>query len=209
MLLSAAIVEDDRLFAEGVRELLDQADGFCCVGVCPSAEEALDNLPVWRPRVALVDIRLPGLSGIECVRRLKPALPDTEFMMLTVMEDAGRIFASLVAGATGYLLKGTPPQELLDAIRELAAGGSPMSPAIARKVVMAFRQPSPAPGAPEALSVREHEVLMALAAGGRYKEVAGQLGVSYDTVRTHVRHIYKKLQVHSRRGALERFGLLK
>lgn len=207
MRLSVAIVEDDSAFAEGVRELLDQSPGFRCAAVCRTAEDALTTLPTLHPRVALVDIHLPALSGIECVRRLKLLLPATELMMLTVVDDPGRIYQSLVAGATGYLLKGAPPQELLTAIRSLSDGGSPMSPAIARKVVAAFRHVPPAEGAADALSPREHEVLVALAGGCRYKEIASQLGISYDTVRTHVQHIYKKLHVHSRRSAARKTWL--
>lgn len=206
MPILVAIVEDDPSFAEGVRVLLSQHDEFRCVAVCPSAEAALASLPALRPQVVLMDIQLPHASGIECVRQLKELLPDTQVLMLTVFDDYSKVYQALVAGASGYLLKSAQPDELLAAIRELHAGGSPMSTAIARKVVAGFRQLALPPNGQEGLSPRESEVLGALARGSRYKEVAELLGLSYDTVRTHVRNIYKKLQVHSRAEAVRTQG---
>jgi len=206
MPILVAIVEDDPSFAEGIRVLLGQHDEFRCVAVCPSAEAALAALPALRPQVALMDIQLPQASGIECVRQLKQLLPETQILMLTVFDDYSRIYQALVAGASGYLLKRAQPAELLAAIRELHAGGSPMTTAIARKVVAGFRQLALAPNGQEGLSPRESEVLAALARGSRYKDVAELLGLSYDTVRTHVRNIYKKLQVHSRAEAIRTRG---
>jgi DNA-binding NarL/FixJ family response regulator len=202
MPVAVAIVEDDSGYAEGIQFLLDHSDEFRCVAVCPSAEEALVKLPPLRPHVVLMDIRLKAASGIECVAGLKRLLPDTKVLMLTVFEDYERVYQSLKAGASGYLLKRSTPQELLNAIRELLAGGSPMSTAIARLVVDAFREFAPPPGAADVLTSRERDVLTALAAGRRYKEVADQIGVSYHTVRTHINNIYTKLQVHSVVAAL-------
>lgn len=203
-MISVALVENDALFAAGVQAFLS-GSGCCeCVAICPSAEDALTRLPTLRPQVVLMDIELPGASGVECVRQLKPQLPEAEILMLTVFTDHEHIFQSLVAGATGYLVKPGGPAELFDAIQELHGGGSPMSAAIARKVVTAFRQLGPAPEEPSALSLRERDVLNSLAKGHRYKEVAEELQVSFHTVRTHVQHIYKKLQVRSRAQAVNK-----
>jgi DNA-binding NarL/FixJ family response regulator len=205
MSISVAMVEDDTGFAEGVKSLLDRSAGFTCVAVCASAEEALSHLPPLRPQVVLMDIHLPGRSGIHCVRELKARLPEAEVAMFTVFEDYERISQSLFAGASSYLLKSTPPDELLEAIREVHAGRSPMSSAIARKVITAFRQFESAANTAEFLTLREGEVLSALAKGQHYKEAAAALGISYDTVRTHVQRIYKKLHVHTRAQAVRHF----
>jgi DNA-binding NarL/FixJ family response regulator len=205
MSISVAIVEDDARFAEGIKCLLDRSEGYTCAGVCHSGEAALRDLPGINPQVVLMDIHLPGLSGVECVRSLKERLPDTEIAMLTVFEDYDQISRSLFAGASSYLLKSMRPEELLVAIRQAHEGGSPMPSAIARKVVNAFRQFAPASPEAEPLSEREQEVLGALAKGRRYKEVADELGITYDTVRTHVQRIYKKLHVQSRAQAVKQF----
>lgn len=202
MSISVAIVEDDARFAADVKRVLDRSEDCACVAVCPSAEVAIKDLPALRPQVVLMDIHLPGASGVECVRQLKEQLPGTEIAMLTVFEDYDRISQSIFAGASGYLLKGTPPDELMKAIREVHLGGSPMSGAIARKVLTAFRRLNPAHAEAAALSSRETEVLCALARGCRYKEAAAELGITYDTVRTHVRNIYEKLHVHTRAQAV-------
>ena len=204
--VTVAVVDDDARLTERVRRLLDTTEGFLCVAVCPTAEAALEALPPLRPRVVLMDIQLPEASGVDCVRQLKPLLPGSEFLMLTVVDDYEAVYRSLAAGATGYLLKGTGPEELLEAIRELVAGGSPMSGVIARRVLAAFRQFVPPPSGGTALTSREREVLEALATGSQYKEVADTLGLTYHTVRTHVQNIYKKLQVHSRAEAVRRLG---
>jgi DNA-binding NarL/FixJ family response regulator len=201
-----AIVEDDETYARTVGELLDQSGDFCCVATCPSAEKALAVLPGLRPAVVLMDIGLPGASGVSGVRELRRLLPATEIMMFTVFEDTERICQSLEAGATGYLLKRSTGPEILAAIRDLMAGGSPMSAAIARKVVLKFRQPPAQGGDLAVLTAREMDVLEALAAGRGYKGVALKLDMNPDTVRTHIQHIYRKLHVHSSIEAVRKLG---
>ena len=206
MPITVAMVDDDADYAEGVRLLLKMSRQFECVAVCGTAEEALKRLPQLQPRIVLMDIQLPGMSGPACVAELKDRLPETEILMLTVFEEYDRIYEALVAGATGYLLKRTPPGELLEAIEDLHNGGSPMSSAIARKVVSAFQQMRAAPAADQAaLSQREEEILRSLARGRRYKEIAYDLNLSYHTVRTHLQNIYKKLHVKTRSEAVRRF----
>lgn len=163
-------------------------------------------LPSRRPDVVLMDIGLPGMSGIDCIRQLKETFPRCQIMMLTVFEDHDRIYESLLAGASGYLVKKTPPAKLLEAIRDVHAGGSPMSNQIARRVVEAFRA-SGSSGSKDtsrldALSTREQEILACLSQGLLYKEIAARLGISIETVRTHIRNVYQKLQVRSRTEAL-------
>ena len=206
MPITVAMVDDDADYAEGVRHLLEMSHQFECVAVCGTAEEALKRLPQLQPRIVLMDIQLPGMSGPECVAELKDRLPDSEILMLTVFEEYDRIYEALVAGATGYLLKRTPPGELLEAIEDLHNGGSPMSSAIARKVVSAFQQMRAAPATDHAaLSQREEEILRSLARGRRYKEIAYDLKLSYHTVRTHLQNVYKKLHVKTRGEAVRRF----
>jgi len=200
--IRVAVVEDCADDLENLTQLLGAAPGFACVAACSAAEEALETLPPIRPDIVLMDIGLPGMSGIECVQNLTPLLPGAQFMMLTVVEDHDLIFRSLAAGATGYLLKKTPPAKLLEAIRELSAGGAPMSGQIARKVVAAFRQHPSADPPSQKLSPVEQAVLQRLARGLLYKEVAEEMGLSTSTVRTHVWHIYRKLQVHNRTEAI-------
>jgi DNA-binding NarL/FixJ family response regulator len=197
-----AVVEDMPEYRETLSELLRSASGFDCVSACSSSYEALEVLPRCRPEIVLMDIQLPGISGIECVRQLSLILPDTQFMMVTVLEDHDLIFQSLAAGATGYLLKKTPPAKILEAILELKAGGAPMSGQVARKVVANFRQAPVSCPAAEKLSPVEQSVLQRLARGLLYKEVAEEMQVSASTVRTHVWHIYRKLQVHNRTEAI-------
>lgn len=160
------------------------------------------EIPKVKPEVVLMDINLPGANGVECVRRLKPHCPTTQIIMLTVYQKTEHIFNALAAGATGYMLKQTPPSELLTAIKEVHGGGSPMSSHIARKIVQSFQQPAPACAEAESLSPREAEVLDLLAKGFLYKEIADQMKVSYATVHTHIRHIYEKLHVRSRTEAV-------
>lgn len=200
--IRVALVEDDVRVREGLVSLINTAAGFKCVAACASAEEALKRLPPLSPEVVLMDIHLPGMTGIECIRRLKQQQPRMQITMLTVFEDHDRIFQSLATGATGYLLKQTPPEKLLEAISELHRGGSPMSAQIARRVVETFQRPAPA-AAPEAdLTPREQEVVRLLARGFLYKEIADQLGLSVETVRTHLHRIYDKLHVRSRTEAV-------
>ena len=200
--IRVAVVEDRPEERESLRELLSASPDFRCVAACASGSEALELLPGLQPEIVLMDIQLPGMSGIECVARLSRVLSRTQFMMVTVLEDHDLIFRSLAAGATGYLLKKTAPDKLLDAIRELHAGGSPMSGQVARKVVAAFRQPPVVDVASSKLSPIEQSVLQRLARGLLYKQVAEEMNISISTVRTHVWHIYRKLQVHNRTEAI-------
>jgi DNA-binding NarL/FixJ family response regulator len=203
--LRIGIVEDDeRLRAEFV-QLIDTSGDMHCVGAYASAEAALTALPSEAPDVVLMDINLPGMSGIESVRRLRALIPTVQMMMLTVFDDTTSVFESLKAGASGYLLKRAPVGELLVAIRELAAGGAPMSGVIARKVVQYFGQHGPAPEV-QTLTAREHQVLVALSQGEQYKEIAARLDISINTVRRHIMAIYEKLHVNSRLDAVGKLG---
>ena len=205
MPIKVAIVDDD----DGVRTKLVHAiarfDGCTCVGQFSSGEDALARLPASSPDVVLMDINLPGMNGIECVRQLKLAHPGIEFIMLTVYEDTESVFNALAAGASGYLLKLVPRPELLEAIQRVHAGGSPMTSHIARKVVQSFRQPAPMGAETTKLSPREQEVLEYLAKGFLYKEISRALDISYDTVHNHIRHIYEKLHVRSRTQAVTKY----
>jgi len=201
-LIRVAVVEDDPAVRAMLCEWIQQADGFECIGDYAEAKSALSAL-VERPvDVVLVDINLPGMSGIECVLRLKIRIPATQFVMITNYEDADHILDALASGATGYMLKRTRRDDLLNALREVFAGGSPMSSNIARKIVQSFqRDPSKSPGG-EGLSPREGEVLALLARGYLYKEVADIIGISLPTVKTYIRRICEKLHVHSRAEAV-------
>ncbi|MGC8989195.1 MAG: response regulator [Verrucomicrobiia bacterium] len=205
MPVSVSIVEDNDQLRATLARVINRAEGFRCASQHASAEEALKELPQIAPDVVLMDINLPGMNGVECVRQLKPLLPKTQIVMLTVYEDTESIFNALAAGATGYLLKRTSKDELLAAIREVQAGGSPMTAHIARKVVQSFQRPAPAAQPTENLSEREREVLELLSQGFLYKEIADKLGVGYETVHTYIRRIYEKLQVRTRTEAVARF----
>ncbi len=198
--IRVAVVEDRPEDRDRFVRLLSESAGLRCVAACRSATEALTILPGQAPDIVLMDIGLPGTSGIDCLRELAPLLPRAQFMMLTVFEDHDLIFQSLAAGATGYLLKKTPAPKLLEAVRELHEGGAPMSGQIARQVVGAFRQSRPS--ANSILSASEQSVLGLLARGLMYKEVAERLNLSIYTVRTHIWHIYRKLHVHNRTEAI-------
>lgn len=200
--ITAVVVEDDPSVRDILTTWLQEAEGFACLGVFPDVETALPQIAKAKPDVALVDINLPGLSGIECVRRSKPVTPKTQFVMLTVYEDSNHIFDALTSGATGYLVKTTSREGLIAALREVHAGGSPMSSNIARKVVQSLQQPKNASPASDELSKRENEVLALLAQGYLYKEIADAIGISHQTVNTYVRRIYEKLHVHSRAQAV-------
>lgn len=197
-----ALVEDDLRIRQGLSFLVGGSAGFKWVGDFANGEDALARLPALTPDVILMDINLPGMSGIECIRQLKKLLPGSQLVMLTVLEDHERIFQSLTAGASGYLLKNTPPARLLEAIREVFHGGAPMSAQIARCVVEAFRHPMRIQEPASTLTPREQEILALLAKGFLYKEIADQLTLSVETVRTHIRNIYDKLHVRSRTEAV-------
>ena len=206
MSIAVDIVEDDTSAREILADWVRHASGFKCVGAHGSVEQALEHLPAEKPSVVLMDINLPGMSGIEGVRRLKPMLPDTQFLMLTVYEDADHVFEALAAGATGYLLKQTPRSELLASIKDVYAGGSPMTSNIARRVVQAFHREDATVPESAKLSPREREVLELLARGYLYKEIMDSLNVSRGTVNTYVRRTYEKLHVRSRAQAVAKFS---
>lgn len=203
--IRVAIVEDTAAMREGLAAILDASPGFACVCACASAEEALRQLPPLQPEVVLMDINLPGQSGIECVSQLKALLPEVQIVMLTIEADSRRVFESLAAGATGYLVKNVPPAALLAAIEEVRRGGSPMSSQIARMLVQSFHRQGPVSREEENLTTREQEILRLIAKGYRTKEVAEALAISTLTVETHLRNIYDKLHVRSRAGAVARF----
>ena len=209
MSIGVAIVEDDVPAREILAGWIRDADGFRCTGEYDDAETALARLPHEKPSVVLFDINLPGMNGIECVRKLKPRLPDTQFVMVTVYEDANHIFNALSAGASGYLLKQTRRNELIDALKDVHAGGSPMSSQIARKVVQNFyRNETQTDGETVELSPREREVLELLARGYLYKEIAEMLQIGVQTVNTYIRRIYEKLHVRSRAQAVAKYAHL-
>jgi len=200
--ISVAIVEDDAGIRQSLEWLLKSSAKFLCVASCRSAEEALRVLPKAMPEVILMDINLPVMSGIDCTVRMKELLPEVQVVMITVYDDADRVFNALRAGASGYILKRAAPDKILQAIREVHAGGVPMSSEIARKVLSTFREPAPAPAAAEEnLSRREQEVLELLSQGCANKEIADKLSISIETVTWHLRHIYTKLHVRSRTQA--------
>ena len=206
MSFRVSIVEDDAGFRAGLVRLFDETSEFQCISNYSSAESALEGLPREKPDVVLMDINLPGRSGIECVRRLKEIDPSFLVVMVTVYENTEQVFQALQAGATGYLLKRTPPSELLTAVKDVLEGGAPMNSHIARKVVEAFHTPSRKTN-PEAvaLSAREREVLEMLAKGYLIKEIAEKLDVGFGTVRTYVRRVYEKLHVQSRTQAIVKY----
>lgn len=203
--IKVSVVEDNDRFRGSLAVLLNGYPGFQCMGAHGTAEEALACIPAEAPDVVLMDIELPKRSGIDCVRELKQRAPALPIMMLTAYDDPERIFESLRAGACGYLLKRTPPAELLVAIEELHRGGSPMSTQIARRVVASLHEAAPRDRAAASLTEREAEILSRLAKGYSNKEIADLLSISLETVRTHLRHIYEKLHVHSRTEAVVKY----
>ena len=202
---NVSIVEDNEQLRNTLARVLNRAEGFRCVSHYGSAEAALEGLPKDKPEVVLMDINLPGLNGVECVRKLKQVAPLIQIVMLTVYEDTDNIFNARAAGASGYLLKRTTTPELLESIREVLRGGSPMTAHIARKVVLSFQKSAASVEATEDLSPREREVLDCLSQGFLYKEIAEKLGISYETVHTYIRRIYEKLQVRTRTEAVAKF----
>lgn len=209
--LRVAIVEDQFEIREGLAALISGTAGFTCVGRYPSVESALAGLAHSRPHVVLCDIQLPGIDGIEGIRRLKPICPDAVFLVLSVYEDEERIFNALCAGASGYLLKKTQPTRLLEALREAAMGGGPLSPEVAQRVIKLFREV--APQRPEvALTPHETRILKLLVEGHDYPSAAEALGVATSTVVYHMRNIFEKLEVHSKSEAVAkalRAGLIR
>jgi DNA-binding NarL/FixJ family response regulator len=211
-IIKVALVEDDPGVRANLVKMLDSAPGFHCQGAYPDGVTALQSIPGDLPDVVLMDINLPGMRGTECVSRLKSAAPSLPVLMLTVYDDSEEIFKSLMAGATGYLLKRTPQDQLLDAIREITEGGAPMSRQIARRVVEYFQDMKQEPETArrrgcelDALTKREEEVLALLAKGYAYKEIAGQMSISFETARSHARSIYEKLHVHCRTEAILKY----
>lgn len=204
MPITVSIVEDNEQLRSTLARMISRAEGFECLGQHASAEAGLAAIPSEKPNCVLMDINLPGMNGVECVRKLKEILPATQVVMLTAYEDTENIFNSLAAGAAGYLLKRSKSAEILEALRDVQKGGSPMSTHIARKVVQSFQaRPAAAPAEPtEELSPREQEVLDLLSQGFMYKEISDKLGISFETVRTYIRRIYEKLHVRTRTEAV-------
>ena len=209
-MINVSIVEDDAKLRETLVRFLATQPGFCCVSTYPNAEAALADLPKVKPDVVLMDINLPGVDGIECVAKLRQSVPATKVIMLTVFEESEQVFKALSAGAFGYLVKSNRPAKIIEAIREVHAGGSPMSGNIARKVVQTFHAQAAAqaakPSETDALSTREMEVLKALSKGHTYKQIAADLNISLGTVRTYIQRIYEKLHVHSHAEAVMKFA---
>ena len=206
MPISISIVEDNDKLRGTLAKVIGRAEGFRFATDYANAEDAIADLPKVRPDVVLMDINLPGMNGVECVRKLKTLLPQTQVMMLTVYEDTENIFKALAAGANGYMLKRTPTKDLIEAIREMQRGGSPMTTHIARLVVQSFQKTKvPSSGDLAELSEREQQVLDLLAQGLIYKEIAEKLSIGYETVHTYIRRIYEKLQVRTRTEAVAKF----
>lgn len=200
--ITIAIVEDIRDIREGLTTLINFTDGFTCIGSYRSMEEAMPRIAANVPDVLLSDIGLPGMDGIEGIRRLKADHPEMNVLMITVFDDDERIFDALCAGATGYLLKRTPPAKLLENIREAVSGGAPMSPEVASRVIKLFREVRPKERIDHDLTPHETRLLKLLVDGHNYTTAAEELGVSYNTIKFHMRHIYEKLQVHSKSEAV-------
>lgn len=207
--ISVCIVDDNKELRNALEEIITMSDGYRCIGTLGTAEQAIQQIPILKPDVVLMDINLGSTeSGIDCVKILKPLVPSTDFMMCTVYEEDEKIFEALSAGASGYILKKTAPGRLLEAIRELYQGGAPMSSQIARKVVAAFQNKPVSTehnGELDQLTNREREILEQLSKGLMYKEIALQLFLSPETVRKHVYHIYEKLHVNNRVEAVNKF----
>lgn len=208
--ISVCIVDDNNELRAALEEIISMSDGYKCLGTMSNANDAIRKLPLLKPDVVLMDINLGGgETGIDCVHELKPRMPATNFMMCTVYEEDEKIFEALNAGASGYILKKTAPNKLLEAIRELYEGGAPMSSQIARKVVAAFQRQSMGTGAVESslavLSNREKEILELLSRGLMYKEIANALSIGQETVRKHVYHVYEKLHVSNRVEAVNKY----
>lgn len=205
MSINVAIVDDDEGIRTSLAALIRRASEMKLTGQYPDAETALKEIPSNPPDVVLMDINMPGMNGVECVKRLKGNLAKAQFLMLTVYEDSESLFDSLRAGASGYLLKRTAPARLIEAIRDVHAGGAPMSPQLARRVVQFFSKPNEAQKELTKLTAGEREFLDQLAGGYAYKEIADRMNISIDTVRSYVRTVYEKLHVHSRTEAVVKY----
>jgi DNA-binding NarL/FixJ family response regulator len=205
MAIAVSIVEDDDEVREGLAFLLNSTANMRCVSTHRSGEDAVRQVPLKKADVVLMDINLPTMSGIDCVAKLKQALPKVQVLMLTMYEDKEQVFKSLMAGAAGYLVKRTSAAKILEAIEEVHNGASPMSGKIARIVVEHMQKLKRVSPEQELLSKREQEILELLSQGYRYKEIADRLGISFDTVRSHLQHIYEKLHVHSRTEAVVKY----
>ena len=204
-MISVAIVEDNETVRQTLNELIEATPGFHCVCTCATGKEALVEIPRAKPDVVLMDIHLPGESGIVCTARLKERLPDLQVIILTVYKDIELIFQALKAGASGYLLKRAPTEDILRALKEVRSGGAPMTGEIARLIVQSFQTPSTRGSDMQGLTRRELEILELLAEGISNKEIATRIGISFETVRTHLGHIYEKLHVQGRTEAVTRF----
>lgn len=204
-MISVSIVDDEKKLCESIATFVNGSPGFRCISIYGSADAALEHLPKDQPDVVLMDINMAGMDGIECVKHLKALMPKVQVIMLTVYEDTEKIFRALAAGATGYLLKRFTPDELLQAIRDVLVGGSPMSHAIARKVVASFQLADTTGEKENQLTPREERVLDCLARGLAYKQIGDELDISINTIRTHLRHIYEKLHVQSRTEAVAKY----
>jgi DNA-binding NarL/FixJ family response regulator len=203
--IRVALVEDDDEIRANLTHVITRSPDFRLLGSFPDAESAIAGLPQCQPDAVLMDINLPGMDGVECVRRLKPQMPKVQFIMLTIYEDGNRLFKSLMAGASGYLLKRTAPGNLLAAVKEAHNGGSPMTPEMARRVVKYFQDLPQPTSEVERLTAREMDVLEQLAKGYRYKEIEDNLHISTGTLRSYISNVYEKLHVHSRTEAVVKF----
>jgi DNA-binding NarL/FixJ family response regulator len=205
MTTNVAIVEDDQVLRNSLEWLIGETAGFCCVAACATGEDAVKRLPGLSPQVVLMDLNLPQMSGIECIRKLKEVLPKIQVIVLTVYEDSDHIFRALKAGASGYLLKRSGPESVLSAIKDARDGGAPMTSQIAQRVVQSFHETSPVEREEVKLTERESEILTLLSQGFANKEIADKMSVTVSTVRTHLYHIYEKLHVRSRTEAIIKF----
>ena len=204
--LRIAIVEDQRDLGETLADFFNAHPEMSCIATFSSAEEALQKLAAKQPDILILDINLPGITGTAAIPGFLAQLPNLKILMHTVHDDSEQLFASIKAGATGYLLKSSRPERLMEAVTEAAAGGAPLSPALARRMVDFFRQQAPPTNPLDALTAREREILEQLAKGQLYKEISADLGLSYSTVRTHIEHIYQKLRVNTKAAAVAQFN---
>lgn len=204
--ISMSVVEDMDEVRQKIKRIIDESEEFICLSTYSNAEKALEELPRLSPDIVLMDINLPGMSGIECIKEVKKKCPQIQFMMFTIYENSEQVYEALAAGANGYLLKQTPPEEILRALKELYEGGAPMSTHIARKVVSFFQKENKNnPEHSADLSKREKQVLELLSKGFLYKEISDQLFISTGTVRQHIHNIYEKLHVQNRTEAINKF----